>query len=181
MRGLVRGADSLVARLESVLLVLAGVAVGLTALVVTGAAFARYAFGSPIAGANELVTIYLGPAITFLAISAALRSGSHIAVSIVARYLPRSLMRVATVGVYLLSLVAFAILTWEIGERALEAWRENEVVFGSRTWPLYPGYALVAVGAGLLVVRHVIVIAAAIWDPERSPAAVEEDQASSPA
>lgn len=158
--------DRFTERLEDVFLVAASAFVGVTAVLISGGAIARYLFQAPVGAVNELVTIYLGPGITFLAISAALRDGSHIAIDVVARRLPKSFMRWVRIVVYLLSLLVFAVITWKMSERAVKAWETDDVVFGSFTWPLFVAYALVAVGTGVLVLRHALIITKTVIDPE---------------
>jgi TRAP-type C4-dicarboxylate transport system permease small subunit len=166
MRDVLTLVDRYVGRVETALLVLAGAAVAATVVAVTAGAFARYVLDAPIAWPSEIVTIYLGPAMTFLAISAALRDGAHVAIDVIARRLPRALMRVASVVVYAVSACFFAVIAREAADRALAAARSDDVVFGAVAWPLYAAYALVAIGTSVLVVRHVLIILATIADAE---------------
>ena len=96
---------------------------------------ARYLFNSPIRGAFELVEIMLAT-LVFLALPASIRHGSHIKVELINSFGSELAERWVQFLVTLLSLIIFAVLSWQLYEHATKL-RAYGLVSDSLEIPLY--------------------------------------------
>jgi TRAP-type C4-dicarboxylate transport system permease small subunit len=158
-RRLLAAINRVVSVLEDVLLWASGFALAAIMAVMATGAFSRYILGSPITGIIDLVQIYLAPAVTFLAMSAALREDEHIALDMVAdRFSPKSQRSVEAVA-YTGSAAIFALISYQSVDRAYSAWAGSDIIYGAIIWPLWPAYGAVAAGAVVVLLRHLLIIA----------------------
>ncbi len=113
----------------------------------------RYLFNHPIAWAYDLINLYLMAGLYFLALSYAYAAHAHIGVDILLRRLPVGGVRVAECIAGGVAMPFFALMARAGATRAWENWTDGVVVSGPVAWPTWAGPALMAFGAGLLVLR----------------------------
>lgn len=92
---------------------LAGAAGLLVALVVVAADVTGRAFGAPLYGARDIVSM-AGVFVVFGGMAQAHRKGAHIVVDLFERYFPRPLNRVLTVAGHLLGAFVFVLIAWQL-------------------------------------------------------------------
>jgi TRAP-type C4-dicarboxylate transport system permease small subunit len=105
-------------------------------------------FGHPIPGTYELVG-FLGAIIISFAMAYTSVEKSHIAVDIFFQRLPRKLQTVLEGLIYLISLVLFAIITWQCQIYALDLKQSGEISL-TLGIPVYPVVVGIAIGCGFL-------------------------------
>ncbi|WP_166486603.1 TRAP transporter small permease [Blastococcus saxobsidens] len=147
-------------------------------VLVTYSAVARYLFSSPVTGSQAWVGDYLAPAITFFALSAALRSRRHIGVTFLltrmgpgVRLLSQTIAAVMIAGVFVA--VAYQGM---LRTQAAVATGQSHALLGV---PLALTYAVVPLGCALLVLRSLL-ICAQWWTGDRSNIALSPAHEESP-
>jgi tripartite ATP-independent transporter DctM subunit len=126
---------------------------GMTLIVVMDV-FLRIFFSSPIIGSYELVQ-FLMVVLIFLALPYTTYEDAHINVSIVTSKLPQRLRLLTECVMLLYSLSLFALITMKNIVRVGEMWKVHETSY-MLSIPLFPFYAAVALGCG--VVSAVLVV-----------------------
>lgn len=121
--------------------------------VVTADVAARYFLNHPFAWSHDVITLYLTPALFFLALSDSFRSGAQVNVDILHRLLPRGVRRVTDCLCNLLAFLVFALIAYAGALRAVDAFANGDVTVGIVPWPTWPSAALVPVGAGMIALR----------------------------
>jgi C4-dicarboxylate transporter DctM subunit len=114
----------------------------------------RYVFNSPIPGVYTLVEMLILGAV-FPAVAYVQQVRGMVRVDIFIDRLkgnPRTAFELATL---FLALVAFALLCWQIGILAWEAWITGNYEMGIIEWPFWPPMTVMTVGLGLLCLRFV--------------------------
>lgn len=122
--------------------------------------FRRYVLSSPVLYVEEY-SGYLLVAVTFLGLAYTLRSGGHISVDIlVSRLHPRvtQMLRVATP---IAALAFLGVLTWSSWRLVREGYLLGTTSISVYRTPLYPIYAIMALGFTLIGIQAVIEIAKA--------------------
>lgn len=121
---------------------------------------ARYFFRSPLAWSFDLISLYLTPAIFFLALSDTLHKEHHVNVDIVFGHVsPRTANALRFVG-SALAIVVFLGVTYVAAIQTREAFQASAVTSGIIQWPTWVSSAFVVAGAGLLLLRLVFRTAA---------------------
>lgn len=116
---------------------------------------ARYLFRSPLAWSFDLISLYLTPAIFFLALSDTLQKNHHINVDLlVNRFSPRTQHVLGLVG-SALAMAVFAAIAYEALLRTRETFVEKAVSSSVYEWPTWVSVLFVVLGAGLLFLRLV--------------------------
>jgi tripartite ATP-independent transporter DctM subunit len=114
----------------------------------------RYVFNSPIPGVYTLVEMLILGAV-FPAIAYVQQVRGMVRVDVFIDRLkgsPRTAFELATL---FLALVAFALLCWQIGILAWEAWITGNYEMGIIEWPFWPPMTVMTIGLGLLCLRFV--------------------------
>ena len=116
---------------------------------------ARYFFRSPLAWSFDLISLYLTPAIFFLALSDTLHREHHVNVDIVFGWVgPRSAHALRFIG-SALAIVVFLGMSYVAVIHTREAFQASAVTSGIIEWPTWVSSAFVVAGAGLLLLRLV--------------------------
>lgn len=116
---------------------------------------ARYLFKSPLAWSFDLISLYLTPAIFFLALSDTLHKEHHVNVDIIFGHVgPRSANALRFVG-SALAIVVFLGVTYVAVIHTQDAFQASAVTSGIIEWPTWVSSAFVVAGAGLLLLRLV--------------------------
>ncbi len=137
------------ARATASLAVIGGIAlISLVVLIVAGVLM-RYAFGQPILGANEIIQL-AAVALVMSALPYCTSLNGHVGVDVFDRFLGRFGRRAGDVLARVLSGWVLSVLCHRAALKALDA-----AEFGDATnmlgLPLWPFYAILAAGAGLVV------------------------------
>ena len=150
-------------RLTQVLLVLAAVLAFLLCFLVVAEVVGRVAFGRPVKGTTELVSLSI-VIICYLQAGFAIRSGGMLHVDMfVSKAGPRGQSLLAAVAA-LAGIVFFGILCWGSFEGAAHAWNSNEFEGeGALRVPVWParfvlilGTAIATFNYGLLLMQHLV-------------------------
>lgn len=119
----------------------------------------RYIFNSPLHGTNELVE-FLMVGLFYFTVSHAQALRTHIRVEFLITYLSPRLRIKLDIFCHLLGLLIFALIAWQSGRAALQAWKLGETTFGVILFPLFPSKLLVPLGSFLFCLR----LGKDIWD-----------------
>jgi len=121
---------------------------------------ARYFFRSPLPWAFDLISLYLTPAIFFLALSDTLHREHHVNVDIVFGHVgPRGAHALRFAG-SAIAVVVFLGITYVAVIQTWQAYKASAVTSGIIQWPTWVSSAFVVAGAGLLLLRLVFRTAA---------------------
>jgi len=116
---------------------------------------ARYFFRSPLPWSFDLISLYLTPAIFFLALSDTLHKEHHVNVDIVFGLVGPRIAHALRCAGSALALVVFVGITYVAAIQAWDAYRSSAVTSGIIQWPTWVSSAFVVAGAGLLLLRLV--------------------------
>jgi len=125
----------------------------------------RYFLNAPLSWSYDLISMYLMVGIFFFALSDAAQHNHHISVDILFQYIPVSLRRIFQIIGYVVAIPFFMAIFWLGARQAVGRFQAGDVVSGAIAWPTWPPSAMVALGAGLIVIRlvfRVIALAAAV-------------------
>lgn len=119
----------------------------------------RYMFNFPLQGTNELVE-FLMVGLFYFTVSHAQALRTHIRVEFLLAYLSPRLRIKLDIFSHLLGALIFALIAWQSGRAALQAWELGETTFGVILFPLFPSKILVPLGSLLFCLR----LGKDIWD-----------------
>jgi TRAP-type C4-dicarboxylate transport system permease small subunit len=144
----------------------AAIALGLMMLLSAADAGGRYLFSFPIKGAYELIGFLLVCAGTWGMADCEMQ-GSHVTVNILVDRLPPRVRLIISVVAYIISLVAFSLITWQAfvrGGRYIGMPGEVSEVLGIPFWPFI---MVLGVGFGMLCLALFIRLVQALWETIR--------------
>ena len=119
-------------------------------IVLIGAeAIARNLFATSLQITDEIGG-YLLVAVTFLSMSVAEAHGSFHRVELLQARLSRSIQMVSQIGFEIISLVASALVTWQLTRLTMNAWRSEDVAATPLQTPLWLPQSVMAIGMALL-------------------------------
>lgn len=95
---------------------------------------------------------FLLAAATFMALPYALRSGSHIRVSLFLTLMPTSLRKIIEFFVLLMVIVVMAYVTWSVTLMVIETWQFEELTQGYVAIPLWIPQLPMAIGLLLFLI-----------------------------
>lgn len=164
--------DAGLRRVEDTLAALAAVALlALAGLVVLGVVL-RYVVGQPIVWAFAFTTDYLLVAVFFLALPYTVRAGAHVRIDMLYRAMPPRAQRWCDVVGGVLSVLFAAALTWGGVALTTGAWADGDVPppgGAELAWPVWTSTIMVPLGAGVLLVRLLYVLAVHPTAPPTEP------------
>ena len=150
------GLSAMLARAETALVFLSGVALAVIMAVVVADATMRYALRSPLGWSYDLIGTYLMVCVFFFALSDTLHHHGHIAIDIFSPRLPRPLVHVSLAVGYGASALLLAMIAWQAWYRTSAAWNANNLISATVPWPTWPSYFMVVVGSALMTLRCVL-------------------------
>ena len=144
---------NVVQRIEKIFLYFSGFI--LLAMMFLGAAdvLGRYFFNRPIRGTLELSSVMMG-AIVFLCWGLIQRNNGHVKVELLVAHYPDRQRTIVDFCTHLMSLVLFAMCTWQSIQIAITAYQESRVL-PTLGIPTAAFYALVPIGAAFLCLELV--------------------------
>jgi TRAP-type C4-dicarboxylate transport system permease small subunit len=154
--------------LNSLILLLGGVALVAACLVLSYSVLIRYVFKEPTEWQDEMA-VFLIVGATFGSAAAVQAKRGHVAIEALTGLLSPTVNRVRLLLADLVSFVFVAFFTWKSFTLLHEAWVDGQV--SQSTWgpPLWIPYGLMAVGMSLLALQLVLQIAEAVLrGPDRA-------------
>lgn len=113
----------------------------------------RYSLGAPLTWSYDLVSMYLLPAIVFLPLALVQRNAHHVNVDILYLRFSAGGQRLASAASLTGAAIVIAIIGVLAARRAWTSFIGDEVISGPVPWPVWVGPALLALGAGIFVLR----------------------------
>jgi TRAP-type C4-dicarboxylate transport system permease small subunit len=147
------GFNDLMGILEKLLIGVASLALLVLTLLTTADALGRYLFNSPIPGTGELIEDYFMIALIFLPLSFSFMQEGHVHVTIIEQFFSTRVKFLIGKFNLLLSFGLFALIALAGWKGFAEAWRIDEISTSSVGYPMWPCYAMVPIGCGLLCLR----------------------------
>ncbi len=144
---------SALAALERVLTFVAVVFLFVIMVLVVADVFMRYVVNRPFSFTYDLIGLYLLAGVFFLTLSDALREHAHVGVDILLRRFSPAGRRLSEIVTALVGLFVFVLIAQVGFARALDNFREGDVLAGAIPWPTWISAALVPFGCGVLVLR----------------------------
>ncbi|WP_108662580.1 TRAP transporter small permease [Acuticoccus kandeliae] len=139
--------------------------------------FTRYVLNNSL-GWTEEIARFLLIAVTFIGSIMAVRKGSHIAVEILYRWMPRFLRRFMQTIVDLTAVAFYGALTWFTVQLAGKTYQMMVSIDVPKSW-VYWGvavcFAAMTVYAIINTVRHLVTGTSQLIDPERHAASASID------
>jgi TRAP-type C4-dicarboxylate transport system permease small subunit len=152
----IKGAGRVLAAIERALTMVAVVFLFVIMVLVVADVFMRYVMNRPFTFTYDLIGLYLLAGVFFLTLSDGLREHAHVGVDILlSRFSPAG-RRLSEIVTALAGLFVFVLICKVGFERALENYREHDVLAGAIPWPTWISAALVPFGCGVLVLRLVL-------------------------
>ncbi|HEY0297198.1 MAG TPA: TRAP transporter small permease [Bordetella sp.] len=139
--------------IERVCTLVAALALFATMLLVVADVFMRYALNRPFSFTYDLIGLYLLAVVFFFTISNALREHEHVCVDILLQRFPTAGRRLSELVTAATGLSVFCLVGWLGFERALDSYRQGDVLAGAIPWPTWLSVLPVPVGCGVLALR----------------------------
>ena len=147
------GFNEAMSLLEKLLIGIASLALLVLTGLTTADALGRYLLNSPIPGTGEIIEDYFMIALIFLPLSYSFMQEGHVHVTMIERFFSgRVKLVVGKVNLFL-SFVLFALIALAGWKGFIEAFRIDEISTSSVGYPMWPCYAMVPIGCGLLCLR----------------------------
>lgn len=148
-----KAAERLLRAVENVFLYGSVISLLLMMVLVSADAVARYAFSRPLTFQFELTENYLMVAAILLPLAFVTRERQHIEIDTFKRYIPKPLLEAVTLFGLVAMVALLLVVTYVTGEKAYEAFRLNEKIFGVIDWPVGWSRVLVPLATGVFTVR----------------------------
>jgi TRAP-type C4-dicarboxylate transport system permease small subunit len=147
------GFNEAMSLLEKLLIGVASLALLVLTGLTTADALGRHFFNSPIPGTGELIEDYFMIALIFLPLSYSFMQEGHVHVTMIEQFFSTRAKFLIGKFNLLLSFGLFALIALAGWRGFAEAWRIDEISTSSVGYPMWPCYAMVPVGCGLLCLR----------------------------
>lgn len=144
-------------RLESIILLLAGLSLVIMMLLITANAMGRHFLTEPIVGTTEVVTLYLMGMIVWFSMARTEYINRHVQIDLVVRRFPQTVQRVLRVISLVLSAFTVGIIIYAAWGSLLENW--GTAMVGAIPFPLGISRLVIVVGAAALFLRMLLKIA----------------------
>ena len=127
----------------------------------------RYVFNSPIPGVYTLCEMLI-VGIVYLAIAYVQQQKSHVRVDVFIDRLKGPPRLAFELGTLILALVGFALMTWQAGLLAWDAWVTGDYAMGLIEYPFWPTKFAMTFGIGILCLRFVTDISNQVLELKRT-------------
>lgn len=136
--------------------ILSGVATFAIMWLIDASAFGRKILNAPVPASVEITQSLMAVAI-MLPMAYALRSGSHLRVTLFTERLPAPVRRWLLVLAMIIGFGLFAVVTWSTFLFALRSYRIDEHVWGATIrFPVYPAKGAICLGSLLLSLQFLL-------------------------
>lgn len=112
----------------------------------------RYIMEEPLPAIFQL-TEFMMVGVVYLGISYVQSLKEHIKIEMATSWLPKLGRDILDLFAYLAGLLLFAIITWQSGRLAWEAWVTQDYTMGIIHFPFWPAKSIIPIGCGLLCIR----------------------------
>lgn len=150
--------------IDRVLVGLSAICMFIIMLIVMCDVIMRYFLSMPLAWSYDVISLYLMVGMFFFSVSDTLRVGGHVGIDVFQPLIPNRVRHVGEAIGYL----AIALLTGMMAElaffRALDAWRNEEMVTGAYLWPTWMAQIPVVIGTAMLTARCLLLAGAHVRD-----------------
>jgi TRAP-type C4-dicarboxylate transport system permease small subunit len=137
----------------------------------------RNFFRRPIEGSLEIVSVYHMVAVVFLPLALVERRHEHITVDLlVDRFAPAARRIISVVG-YIICAIFFALLTYQTGKDALQAYEVGEILMSSIYITVWPAKFLLPIGFSVMLLQVLLHAWKAATDPTFTPTPEAPDAA----
>lgn len=147
------GISAIVARAETALVFLSGIALAVIMVVVVTDVTMRYVLRSPLGWSYDLIGTYLMVCVFFFALSDTLHHHGHISIDIFAHALPRRFTHASLALGFGLSTALLAMIAWQAWYRTAAAFSANNLISATVPWPTWPSYFMLCAGSVLISLR----------------------------
>jgi TRAP-type C4-dicarboxylate transport system permease small subunit len=145
--------SGMLARIETVLIGVACVALASIMCIVVLDVVMRYAFAAPLLWSYDLIGLYLIGAVFFLALPDTMHRHGHIALDVFMPLFPLRLRHIFQGLGYGASTVLVGLIAWLAQERAYGAFLADDRIASAVPWPTWVAYATLTIGMALLFLR----------------------------
>lgn len=145
----------MIAWVEWICLIIAGVALIILMLLTTADALLRYVFSAPLTGVLEFSEEYLMIALIYMPISYVFVAGGHIKVELLERCFPPKVKWLLEKMNTLIGFGLFALITVAAIPIVQAAIQIGETSSSALAYPIAPAYAMVVIGCFLLCLRSI--------------------------
>jgi TRAP-type C4-dicarboxylate transport system permease small subunit len=153
---MIRRLLAIIDRIEKVGTVIASLLMFAVMVIVFSDVVMRYAFNHPFAWAYDLISLYIMAGLFYFILSSTYAARAHIGVDILYDAFPAGVKRAVDIVINGIGSVVFFLIAYIGLGRTLEAFHTGDVLSGAIPWPMWPAFALVPLGAGLLSMRLVL-------------------------
>ena len=99
------------------------------------------------------LTEFMMVGVVYLGISYVQSMKEHIKIEMATSWLPQWSQDFLDIFGYMIGLLLFAIMMWQSGRLAWEAWVTQDYTMGIIHFPLWPAKSIIPIGCGLLCIR----------------------------
>ena len=138
---------------EKICFYVSALCAGLIMLMVSSDALARYVFNKPIMGVVEIVEEYLMVMVIFLAMSVTNKTGYHLKVELLERFIPQRMKKVIEPTIIVLNFSIIFLILVASWFSFVRAFKTGELSVGMVPYLLAPAYFFVPFGCALLCIR----------------------------
>lgn len=151
--------DRACAYLENTLVFAAGAMITLAMLITFLDVIMRYVFNSPLSWVFDIISMYLLPGCYFLAFSYALRTGNHLKVDYFKDKFPLKFRKIFLFIFGMMAFLIFAYITYTYALESYSAWKDNEIIYGSVNWLVWPSDFIIAISSFAFSFRLILTTA----------------------
>lgn len=145
--------SALLARVETMMIAISGLAMAAIMLIVVVDVGLRYVLSAPLSWSYSLIGLYLVGAVFFLALSDTMHHHGHIALDVFVPLLPRPVRHLAQAAGYGVSSLFIGAIAWLAYSQSRDAFLADDRVAEAVAWPTWIAYALLTAGMGMLCLR----------------------------
>jgi TRAP-type transport system small permease protein len=138
---------------ETICWYISALCAALMMVMISSDAVGRYFFNHPIQGVVEIVEEYLMVILVFLALSMTNKTGYHIRVDLLERFIPLRVKRVMNPILQAASFLIILLMMIASWGSFVRAFKSGELSVGMVPYPLWPAYFFVPLGCALLCIR----------------------------
>lgn len=139
--------------IEKICFHISALCAGLMMLMISADAIARYVINKPIMGVVEIVEEYLMVVLIFLAMSMTNKSGYHLKVELLDRFIPPWVKKVLEPTIIALNFTIIFLIVVASWGTFVQTFETKELSVGMVPYPLWPAYLVVPLGCALLCIR----------------------------
>ena len=122
----------------------------------------RYVFNAPLPEMFQL-TEFMMVGVVYLAVAYVQQLKDHIKIETATDWLPQKAQNILDIFGYGVGFCIFAVITWQTGRLAWEAWDTQDYTMGVVQFPLWPAKTILPIGIGFLCFRLLLDMAIGIY------------------